>query len=146
MTYEEWSATPEGTMMLVITQKCDTFAEADKVLRAAFKAGGRSDVPKSGGDFVSVPREVLDFFNFASTIFVPFTSQQQELQISLMKARDAMTAANLLRYEGHKPLHGSVDHLCACTTSCVDPWRQNTFACRVARGQKQPPLQGSSTK
>ena len=43
--------------------------------------------------WVSVPKEVKDFYDFADTVFVPFTSQQEELKKSLDLARNAMLAA-----------------------------------------------------
>lgn len=43
-----------------------------------------------GSGAVTVPREVLEFFEFCDHVFVPFTGQQEELMISLRKARVAM--------------------------------------------------------
>lgn len=40
--------------------------------------------------FALVPREVLEFYEFADMVFEPFTSQQEQLLISLKKARAAV--------------------------------------------------------
>lgn len=44
------------------------------------------------GSVVLVPKEVLEFYRFADMVFVPFTSQQEQLYLSLDKARRAMLA------------------------------------------------------
>lgn len=41
-----------------------------------------------------VPKEVVDFYSFATMVFEPFTSQQEQLMISLRKAKAAMAELN----------------------------------------------------
>lgn len=42
--------------------------------------------------YVLVPKEILEFYQFADIVFVPVTSQQEQLKISLDKARKAIAA------------------------------------------------------
>jgi len=44
-------------------------------------------------DFVTVPKEVLEFYLFSKMVFVPFTTQQDQMKVSLDKATAAMDKA-----------------------------------------------------
>lgn len=52
--------------------------------------GQRAAIFHQAPKTVTVPREVLEFFEFCDHAFVPFDGQQEELMISLRKARVAM--------------------------------------------------------
>lgn len=58
-------------------QLADALAEIDRL--KAVPAG-----------FVVVPAEVLDLYRFMATAFVPMTSQQDQIAISLQKAKAAI--------------------------------------------------------
>lgn len=63
------------------------------VARYAVRQALHEFAARSTQGMVLVPVEVFAFYQFADAVFVAFTSQQEELKLSLDIARKAMLAA-----------------------------------------------------
>lgn len=84
-TWQERSVSLSGTTPVVGIETQRLMQQEINELRDAF-------IDNEG--VCVVPTEVVDLFNFMVTAFVPVTSQQEQIKISLDVAKKAMEALN----------------------------------------------------